>query len=109
MDKKRVLEIYTWLTIVVGACVLAYCVYTMEVRQLDYMYFVLCALTVFLSGRLTIHIPNEGGHITISDTFIFIVMLLYGGEAAVFLAAAESVYASLRYRQRLTAVPFNAA
>jgi len=109
MDKKRVLESYTWLIMGVGACTLAYCSYTVEARQLDLMYVALCVLTVFLSSRLTIHIPNEGGHITISDTFIFIVMLLYGGEAAVFLAAAESIYASLPYRERLTAVPFNAS
>ena len=109
MDKKRILEIYTWLVIGLGSCVIAYCAYVADARHLGLKYALLAILTVLLSSRFTIHIPNYGGHITISDTFIFIALLLYGGEAAVFLAAAEGVYTSLPYRRQLRTVAFNGA
>ncbi len=109
MDRKRVLEIYTWLVIGVGAGAVAYCVYTVNIRQLDFMYVLLCLATIFLSSRFTIHIPNDGGHITIADTLIFLVMLLYGGGPTVFLGAAEGAYTSLPYRQQPQTVAFNGA
>jgi len=109
MDKKRLLEIYTWLVLAIGTCALAYSAYTLEARQLDFMYVLLGVLTIILSSRFTIHIPHGGGHITISDTLIFMVMLLYGGPPAVFLAAAEGIYTSLPYRELDKTVPFNGA
>jgi signal transduction histidine kinase/ActR/RegA family two-component response regulator len=102
MKKERLLDYYVWFTTVVGAVCVAYCAYRLPIETLNLRFFVFALLIVFLSGRLSINIPNATGHITVSDTFIFMVMLLYGGPSAVVVAAAEGAYSSLPYRRPRT-------
>src|SRR5437764_2112378 len=102
MKKERLLGYYAWFVIAVGAGCVAYCAYNMPASALNWSFAILALLIVLLSGRLSINIPNGIGHITVSDTFIFIVMLLYGGEPAVIVAAAEGAYSSLPYRRPRT-------
>jgi signal transduction histidine kinase/ActR/RegA family two-component response regulator len=109
MNKKRVLEVYTWLVIAVGAGVLAYSVIGIRVESLDLLFALLAVLTIFFSSRFAIHIPNYSGHVTVSDTLIFVVMLLYGGSPAVFLAASEGAYSSYLYKTKRRTVAFNGA
>src|SRR5205085_3532476 len=109
MDKKRVLSYYIWLVVAAGAAAIAYCALRVPVTRLDLKFVVLALLTIFFSARFAISIPNYSGHLTISDTFIFLIMLFCGREAAVFVAAAEGVYTSLPYRQKPRAVAFNGA
>ena len=109
MDKKRVLSYYIWLVVVAGAAAIAYCALRVPVARLDLKFAALALLTIFFSARFAISIPNYSGHLTISDTFIFLIMLFYGREAAVFVAAAEGVYTSFPYRQRPRAIAFNGA
>ncbi|HEX3558477.1 MAG TPA: ATP-binding protein [Pyrinomonadaceae bacterium] len=109
MDKKRVLSYYIWFVIVAGAAVIAYCALHVPVARLDLRLAVLALLTIFFSARFAISIPNYSGHLTIFDTFIFLIILFYGREAAVFVASAEAVYTSFPYRQKPRAVAFNGA
>jgi uncharacterized membrane protein len=51
---------------------------------------------MIVSSRVSIKIPRVNTNITVSDTFIFLVLLLYGGEAGIFLAAAEGLFSGLR-------------
>jgi signal transduction histidine kinase/ActR/RegA family two-component response regulator len=99
MKKERLLFHYVWFVIAIGAGCVVYCASQMPADALNLKFVVLALLIVFLSGRLSIGIPNATGHITVSDTFIFIIMLLYGGAPAVVVAAAEGAYSSLPYRK----------
>lgn len=109
MDKKRILDYYNWTVIALGGLVIIYCAYHVSTAQLDFKFIVLALLTILLSSRVAIHIPNYSGHITVSDTFIFLTMLFYGPEPAVFLAAGEGAYSSLPYRHKPRTVAFNSA
>jgi signal transduction histidine kinase/ActR/RegA family two-component response regulator len=109
MNRSRILDYYSKLVIAIGAVVLIYCVYTVPVARLDVKFALLAILAVLFSSRFAISIPNYSGHITVSDTFIFLVMLLYGGEPAVFLATAEGIYSSLPYRQKRRTIAVNGA
>ncbi|HEX8686580.1 MAG TPA: diguanylate cyclase, partial [Pyrinomonadaceae bacterium] len=66
-------------------------------------------LTVAVSSRVGVGIPRTTGRITVSDTFILLALLLYGGEAAVLLAVAEGVCSSLRISRKALTVLFNGA
>jgi signal transduction histidine kinase/ActR/RegA family two-component response regulator len=107
MDKKRILDYYVWLIIAAGAGALVYCVVRMPFSHLDLKFVLLAALTIFFSARFVVSFPNFSGHVSISDTFIFLIMLLYGGEAAALVGAAEGAYTSLPYRKRPRTVAFN--
>src|SRR5919112_4262585 len=99
MKRQRLLDYYVWAGIAVGACCVVYAALNMLADALNLKFGVFALLIVLLSGRLSINIPNATGHITVSDTFIFMVMLLYGGAPAVLVAGAEGAYSSLSYRR----------
>jgi len=109
MNRNRVIGYYVRLIILTGAAVLSYCVYQANPSQLDFKYLLVALVTIFLSARISITIPHASGHLTVSDTFIFLVMLLYGREPAVFLAAAEGAYSTSRYGRKVQTIAFNSA
>src|SRR6266571_3543511 len=69
-------------------------------ERIDLQFLALTILTIGLSSQLTVRIPRISGHISVSDTFFFLTMLMYGGEAAVLLAAAESLCSSMRFSRK---------
>jgi signal transduction histidine kinase len=71
--------------------------------------FLLLALLVCVSSHVAVRIPRVSGRITVSDTLIFLTLLLYGGAAAVMLSALEGVYASLRISRKPLTILFNSA
>src|SRR4029453_3596329 len=66
-----------------GVAVTGYCAYSLPLAQLDLRLGVLVLITVIIGSRITIPIPRAKGHISVSDTFIFLTMLLFGAQAAV--------------------------
>jgi signal transduction histidine kinase/ActR/RegA family two-component response regulator len=102
MDKQRFVRPYMWAFIAAGACVMLYCAANLPLAQLDLQLVPLVVVTLLVSSRFCIPIPRTTGQISFSDAFIFLTMLLYGGEVAVLLAAAELFAAS-----RLGKKPFS--
>ncbi|HEX8502018.1 MAG TPA: ATP-binding protein [Pyrinomonadaceae bacterium] len=109
MDIKHWQEYYVRFVTALGAVALALCLAQMSFANLDLQFLLLAAVTVFLSARIEIQIPHSSGHITVSDTFIFLTMLLYGGGPATLLSAAESAYSSHRFGDKAKTVAFNCA
>ncbi|MBV8855876.1 MAG: response regulator [Acidobacteria bacterium] len=95
MPTQRYVKPYMWTFIVAGAAVLLYAAASLPVRRLDLRLVPLVLFTLFVSSRLCVPIPRTAsGKISFSDALIFLVMLLYGGEVAVLLGAAEIFIAS---------------
>ncbi|HWS54089.1 MAG TPA: ATP-binding protein, partial [Pyrinomonadaceae bacterium] len=111
MSKQRFVKAYMWAFIAAGAAVCAHAVFNLPVARLDFRFALLTAVTLVVSSRCCIPIPRTTGQISVSDTFIFLTMLLYGGEAAVLLGAADLFAASRLGRGRFTwfTSAFNAA
>jgi signal transduction histidine kinase/ActR/RegA family two-component response regulator len=109
MNNTRLREIYTRFVIAAGVATLLLCFATLDPARLDVKFFLLAAVTIFSSARIEVQIPHASGHITISDTFIFLTMLLYGGVPATLLAATEGAYASYSFRNTPKTVAFNGA
>ena len=111
MDKKRLIRPYMWAVIAAGAAVAAHSALHLPVARLDLRFALIVAATVLVSPRFCIPIPRTTGQITVSDALIFLTMLLYGGEAAVFVAAADLFAASRfgRWHWSLFTSVFNGA
>src|SRR4051812_11731751 len=107
MSRKSLAQPYMYTVIVSGVFVLVYAALHLELHQLDVRFLLLALITIVLASRIAIKIPRISGQITVSDTFIFLTMLIYGGEAAVLLAAAEGVCSSLRISRKPITVIFN--
>lgn len=96
----RLTDTYRQITVAVGAALLLYSGLHFPVRRLDYGLLLLFLVTIIISSRVSVPIPRVNATVTVSDTFIFVTLLLYGREAAVALAAVEGVCAGLRLSRR---------
>lgn len=107
MQSLRFVTYYTKSIIALAAAVVLYSLLNLPIRNLDVNFWLLALLTVVCSSRIAIRIPYFNGQITVSDTFIFLTMLLYGGEAAVLLAAVEGCCSSLPVGRKPITILFN--
>ena len=99
---------YLFSVALTGAAVTAVCAWRLPYAHLDSKFAVLALITVLIGSRITIKIPGERGQIAVSDTFIFLAILLFGIEAAVVLAAAEAFCSSVRFTKKAPVLFFNA-
>ncbi|HYJ45295.1 MAG TPA: ATP-binding protein [Pyrinomonadaceae bacterium] len=108
-SRQRFTIPYMWLIITMGAAASAFAAAHLSVASLDLRFLLLALITLGLGSRLSIQIPRLSSHISVSDTLIFLAMLLYGGEAAILLAAAEAFCSSLRFSKKAMTIMFNSA
>ncbi|MDQ3258279.1 MAG: PAS domain S-box protein, partial [Acidobacteriota bacterium] len=107
-NKHRFINPYLWMLTAIGAVVLLFSACRLPAAILDTRFLVLAILTIVCS-RATIQIPRFKSHFSFTDTLIFLTLLLFGGEAAILLAAAEGLCASLRFCKRPISVLSNMA
>ncbi|HEY0083346.1 MAG TPA: ATP-binding protein, partial [Pyrinomonadaceae bacterium] len=95
-------------------CVLGLCAFLLALRDLPYAhidlrFLLLAFMTLTIGSRVSIQIPRVCGHISVSDTFIFLTILLFGGDAGIVLAALDGLLTSLRISRKTSTRLFNAA
>jgi signal transduction histidine kinase len=108
MNGKNPARPFMHVIIALGSAALLFSAYSLPVARLDPL-FLLLVLMVGLSSHAYVRIPHVSGCITVSDTLIFLTILLYGGEAAILLSALEGVYGSLRISRKPLTILFNTA
>ena len=108
MDKSRFAKQYMWSIVVLGSGITLLSIYQLPLRRLDFGFILLVAMVV-ISSQIAVRIPRVSGRITVSDTFVFLTMLLYGGAAAVLMSALEGVCSSLRISRRTRTILLNSA
>jgi hypothetical protein len=109
MTRSRISQIYVWTVIAVGAAVVVFSSAHLSRELIDTRFLLLAAVTVIIGPRLSIPIPRVKAHISVSDTFIFLSLLLFGGDVAILLASAEAGCASLRISRQVRTHIFNAS
>jgi diguanylate cyclase (GGDEF)-like protein len=73
----------------------------------DFRFLLLVAVTILVSSRFAVQIPRVNTNVTVSDTFVFLTLLLYGGFAGVLVALADGLFGAVRIRAKLITVIFN--
>jgi signal transduction histidine kinase/CheY-like chemotaxis protein len=96
------------LTGAAGAAVCLFSVWGLRWTQLDWSFAAVALVTVSVGARAIVKIPRVKGEVTATDTFIFLTMLLYDGEAAILLAVLEALFSSMRITKTWLTVFFNA-
>jgi len=100
VDRHHLTEPYLRLQIACGAAALLYSVAHLRAEQLDFRFLLLVIVTLTVGSRITVRIPRLNSHISVSDTFLLLAILLCGGEAAVLLAALDGFCSTLRIAKR---------
>ncbi len=96
-----------WFTVMAGGLIYLLAAYRLDTKSIDAKFLVLGILTVLFSSRITIEIPQFRSKISVSDTFIFLTLLLYGWKAAVLLAATEALFSSFQFARKPITILFN--
>jgi signal transduction histidine kinase/CheY-like chemotaxis protein len=100
---------FVWLALLAGSLVILHSALRLPFASLDLRFAALAAITLCVTSRIAINIPRFRSAISVSDTLLFLTLLLYGGEAAILLTATEGALASRRFCRRKLTVAFNAA
>ncbi|HYJ88582.1 MAG TPA: ATP-binding protein [Pyrinomonadaceae bacterium] len=106
-SNRNLASIFMWATTLAGGVIYLLAGYRINTNVIDPQFLVIAVVTVLFSSRIVIKIPQFDSHISVSDTFVFLTLLIYGYEAAILMAATEALVSSVRFcRKRLT-VAFN--
>jgi len=101
--------------VALGAVALGFSVLSLPMPRFDLRIMLLTAVMMLVSSRFSVQIPRVNTSVTVSDTFIFLVLLLYGGLAGIMLAGVEGLFSGLhvskglRSSKKILIVSFNSA
>src|SRR5215471_2639858 len=100
---------YLYSMVATGGVVLLYSLSLLHRQHLDWPFLFLAGVTITVASRLSIKIPRVDGEITVSDTIIFLTLLLYGPEAGIVVAALDGLGSSLHVSRKARVMLFNTA
>ncbi|HEX8353334.1 MAG TPA: hypothetical protein VF611_10565, partial [Pyrinomonadaceae bacterium] len=109
MSRQRLFPTVAWGVTAAGAAVVLCAAAGLRLAGLDLLFVVLVAVALCVTSRVSVVIPRVNSSVSVSDTLIFLTMILYGGEAAILLNAAETALTSYRFCKSKLTVAFNAA
>ena len=98
---------FLWVVIGCGSLAFIYSALRVDFRQFDSRLALMVGVALLLTARITIPIPRYSSQISVSDTFVFLVLLLYGGAAAVVVSALEALLSSVWFSRRARIMAFN--
>jgi signal transduction histidine kinase/CheY-like chemotaxis protein len=98
---------FLWVITGCGILAFLYSCARLDFAEFDTRFAILVGMTLLLASQITIPIPRLSSKISVSDTFVFLTLLLYGGAAAVVVGAGEAFFSSLRFSRKPKIVAFN--
>ena len=107
IGKQRLTKSYLWTIVALGFATFAYSAYWLPMPRIDLRFMMLTGIMMLVSSRLSVQIPRVNTNVTVSDTFIFLVLLVYGGFAAILLALVDGLFGGMRIRGNPTTILFN--
>jgi len=88
----------------IGLAITAHSLVQLFAQAVDVQWLILAALTL-LTGTFTVRIPGVPARLSVSDTFVFASVLLFGPAAGTITALLDALIISLRLRHH-TREPF---
>ncbi|HEX7333688.1 MAG TPA: GGDEF domain-containing protein, partial [Pyrinomonadaceae bacterium] len=104
--RPKLTSVYMWSIIALGALSVLYAAMTIPVGIIDGYFLLLTLITAVIGSHIAIRIPRINVNITVDDTFVFIALLLYGGQAAVIIGTMAGVCSALRISRKVRTVAF---
>jgi putative nucleotidyltransferase with HDIG domain len=86
--------VYVWTIAAIGVCAIAHSLYVLFTLPIGWNWFVLAILTL-VSGSATVKLPSVPATISISETFVFTSVLLFGPAAGTLTVALDALVISL--------------
>ena len=106
-SRNRFFRPFLWVVTGAGCLAFLYSFLRLNLAEFDSRFVVLVAMALLLTSRVTVPIPRLSSQISVSDTFVFLVLLLYGAPSAIIVGAVEALVSSLRFSRKRSIVAFN--
>lgn len=90
-----------------GLSAFGHAVYSVAIGPIKLEWILLSVVTIAVVSRTDLKIPKISSTVTLSNTFIFIALMLYGIPAAVVLVGVDALVCSLHYPNKRRVMPFN--
>jgi signal transduction histidine kinase/CheY-like chemotaxis protein len=98
---------FLWVATGTGCLPFLYALTRLDLAHFDSGFVLLVAMALLLSSRVSVPIPRLTSQISVSDTFVFLLLLLYGAPAAIIIGSIEALLSSLRFSRKRRIVAFN--
>ena len=98
---------FLWVVTGTGCLAFLYACTRVNLALFDARFALLVAMALVLTSRITVPIPRLSSQISVSDTFVFLLLLLYGAPAAIIVGSIEALISSLRFSRKARIVAFN--
>src|SRR5665213_603249 len=85
---RTIARVYVTAVVLTGAAVLAHSVHSLYVDPIGKQWFVLATLTL-LTGSFTVKVPSTNASLSVSETFVFASVLLFGAAAGAITVLLE--------------------
>jgi diguanylate cyclase (GGDEF)-like protein len=108
-NNQKLSNTYRGFVVACGCALTLLATIRMPLPKLDFRFLLLALVTMVVSSRFAVKMPRANTNITVSDTFIFLALLVYGGVAGICLAAAEGLFSGIRISKTPLVVAFNSA
>src|SRR6185369_14175171 len=105
-QRPNSIGVYMWTVVAAGIASCIYASYSLPHGVLDVYFLLLLLTTAVIGSRIAIRIPQINVNITVDDTFVFIALLHYGGEAAIMMGAMAGICAALRISRKPRTVAY---
>jgi diguanylate cyclase (GGDEF)-like protein/putative nucleotidyltransferase with HDIG domain len=92
-------QLYLWAVITTGVIVTGHSIGLLYRQAIGYEWFILAALTL-ISGSATVRLPSSYASISISETFVFTAVLLFGPAAGTVVVALDGLVISFWIAKR---------
>lgn len=109
MNYEKLTKSYMMAVLAAGSICVALSLVRLPFEKIDFHFLLLFCFTIGLGSRMTVQIPRFKAYIAVSDIFIFLALLNYGGELAIILSAVEAFFSSRKFCNKTITVLFNVA
>src|SRR5690349_5820087 len=93
MRVATALRVFLGSVIIFGLTVILTSVYELHTEPLGYQWYMLATLTL-ISGSATVKLPSVPASISVSETFVFASVLLFGSAAGTVTVALDGLVIS---------------
>src|SRR5688572_20816697 len=94
--RHRLFVPFLWAVTGLGGLALIYSAFRLDHTQFNINFFILLGMALVLGSRIIVPIPRFSSQISVSDTFVFLILWLYGGEVALIVASLDAIFSTLR-------------
>jgi putative nucleotidyltransferase with HDIG domain len=100
LPNRQVLgTLYVGVVVALGSAVVAHSVWTLVLQPIGFSWLVLAGLT-WVGGWFAFKVPRVPLTLSLSETFVFILIMLFGGAPATVTVALDGLISSYRGRNR---------